>query len=101
VDCKESVRHLDGRNGVLSSHLPFGDSRRGWDFVSTGHGIVPWEDCFRLLNEIGYGGPISVEWEDAGMDREFGAPEALQFLQRLNFDPPSSNFDAAFSSSPE
>ena len=98
VDCKESIRHLDGRNGVLSSHLPFGDSRRGWDFVSTGHGIVPWEDCFRLLNEIGYDGPISVEWEDAGMDREFGAPEAVQFLQRLNFDPPATAFDAAFSS---
>jgi hypothetical protein len=41
---------------------------------------------------------LSVEWEDAGMDREFGAPEAVQFLQRLNFDPPAANFDAAFSS---
>ena len=98
VDCKESVRHLDGRAGILSSHLPFGDSRRGWDFVSTGHGEVPWEAIFRQLNEIGYDGPISIEWEDAGMDREFGAPEALQFLQKLNFDPPTSNFDAAFSS---
>jgi sugar phosphate isomerase/epimerase len=97
VDCKESLRNLDGRNGVIASHLPFGDSRRGWDFVSTGHGEVPWEKIFRMLNEIGYDGPISIEWEDAGMDREFGAPEALQFLQKLNFDPPTSNFDAAFS----
>jgi sugar phosphate isomerase/epimerase len=97
VDCKESVRHLDGRNGRLSSHLPFGDLRRGWDFVSVGHGEVPWEHVMRKLNEIGYDGPISVEWEDSGMDRELGAPEALQYLRKLNFEPPSAKFDAAFS----
>lgn len=99
VDCKESVRHLDGRNGRLSSHLPFGDLRRGWDFVSVGHGEVPWEHLLRELNQIGYDGPISVEWEDSGMDREHGAPEALAFLQRLNFSPPATGFDAAFSQS--
>lgn len=99
VDCKESVRHLDGRTGRLSSHLPFGDLRRGWDFVSVGHGDVPWEHIFRMLNEIGYEGPISVEWEDSGMDRLTGAPEALQYLRRLAFDPPKQSFDAAFSSS--
>ena len=59
----------NGRNGRLGSHLPWADPRRGWDFVSTGHGDVPWEQCFRMLNTIGYDGPISVEWEDAGMDR--------------------------------
>jgi sugar phosphate isomerase/epimerase len=97
VDCKESTTNLDGRNGVLASHLPFGDSRRGWDFVSVGHGMVPWERIFRLLNEIGYDGPISVEWEDAGMDREVGAPEALRHLRPLLFDRPAAAFDAAFS----
>jgi sugar phosphate isomerase/epimerase len=96
VDCKESTRNLDGRSGVLSSHLPFGDSRRGWDFVSVGHGMVPWERIFRMLNEIGYSGPISVEWEDAGMDRELGAPEALEHLKRLAFEPAKASFDAAF-----
>jgi len=99
VDCKESVRHLDGRNGRLSSHLPFGDLRRGWDFVSVGHGDVPWEHIFRMLNEMGYEGPISVEWEDSGMDRLTGAPEALHYLRRLAFEPPKQSFDAAFSSS--
>jgi sugar phosphate isomerase/epimerase len=98
VDCKESVKHLDGKNGRLSSHLPFGDLRRGWDFVSVGHGDVPWEHIFRMLNQIGYTGPISVEWEDSGMDRLVGAPEALQFLRRLTFEPPEQSFDAAFSS---
>ncbi|GAA1403153.1 sugar phosphate isomerase/epimerase family protein [Catellatospora aurea] len=99
VDCKDTkVRMGDGRRGILSSHLPWADLRRGWDFVSTGHGDVPWEDCFRALNSIGYTGPISIEWEDAGMDRLVGAPQALEFVRGLLFDPPTASFDAAFSS---
>jgi sugar phosphate isomerase/epimerase len=99
VDCKDAkVRTGDGRRGRLSSHLPWADLRRGWDFISTGRGDVPWEDCFRALNAIGYAGPISVEWEDAGMDRLVGAPEALAFVRGLAFDPPSATFDAAFAS---
>ena len=98
VDCKESVTNLNGRNGRLGSHLPWADPRRGWDFVSVGHGEVPWEACMRMLHAIGYEGPISVEWEDAGMDRLHGAPESLEFLKRLDWDVPSAAFDAAFSS---
>ncbi|WP_086818536.1 sugar phosphate isomerase/epimerase [Allokutzneria sp. NRRL B-24872] len=97
VDCKDTrMRVGNGRNGRLSSHLPWGDPRRGWDFVSTGHGDVPWEDCFRTLTAIGYAGPISVEWEDAGMDRLVGAAEAVRFVRSLTFDPPTASFDAAF-----
>ena len=100
VDCKDTrMRMGDGRNGILSSHLPWGDQRRGWDFVSTGRGDVPWEDCFRALNSIGYDGPISIEWEDAGMDRLDGAREALSYIRTLNaIKPPAVAFDAAFSS---
>jgi sugar phosphate isomerase/epimerase len=98
VDCKDTRRRFDGRNGRLSSHLPWGDPRRGWDFVSTGHGTSPWEDCFRVLNAIGYAGPISIEWEDAGMDRLRGAAEAVGFVRDLNFDRPDASFDAAFGS---
>ena len=98
VDCKDTKRQTgNGRNGRLGSHLPWADPRRGWDFVSTGHGDVPWEQAFRMLNTIGYTGPISIEWEDAGMDRLIGAPEALQYVRRLAFDPPEAAFDAAFS----
>jgi hypothetical protein len=32
------------------------------------------------------------------MDRLQGAPEALEFLRRFDFDPPTTSFDAAFSS---
>jgi sugar phosphate isomerase/epimerase len=98
VDCKDLRKQLNGRSGRLGSHLPWGDPRRGWDFVSTGHGHVPWEDIFRSLNSIGYAGPISIEWEDPGMDRLVGAPEALQFIRKMNFSPPTTLFDAAFSS---
>jgi sugar phosphate isomerase/epimerase len=87
----------NGRNGRLGSHLAWADLRRGWDFVSVGHGDVPWEACIRALNTIGYTGPISVEWEDAGMDRLVGAPDALAFVRKLLFDTPAAAFDAAFS----
>ena len=98
VDCKDTkMRMGGGRNGILSSHLPWGDPRRGWDFVSAGRGDVPWEESFRALTAIGYTGPISVEWEDAGMDRLRGAPEALAFVKSFDFEPPTSSFDAAFS----
>ena len=99
VHCKDTKRRLDnGRNGRLSSHLAWADPRRGWDFISTGHGDVPWENAFRMLNAIGYQGPLSVEWEDAGMDRLVGAPEALEFVRRLSsYEPSAAAFDAAFS----
>ncbi|MFB0834942.1 sugar phosphate isomerase/epimerase family protein [Arthrobacter halodurans] len=97
VDCKDTkMRMGGGRNGILSSHLPWGDPRRGWDFVSAGRGDVPWEDSFRALAAVGYAGPISVEWEDAGMDRLRGAPEALAFLRGFDFGPSGTAFDAAF-----
>ena len=95
------VRPRTGRAGVLGSHLPWGDPRRGWDFVSTGHGDVPWEDAFRALRHVGYAGPISVEWEDAGMDRLHGAAEAQRFVRSLLWDLPTAAFDAAFSSNAE
>jgi sugar phosphate isomerase/epimerase len=98
VHVKESIRVLDGRNGILSSHLFFGDHRRGWDFVSPGRGGVPFERIFRALNDIGYQGPLSVEWEDNGMNRDQGAPEALQLARSLDLTPSNVAFDAAFAS---
>jgi sugar phosphate isomerase/epimerase len=98
VDCKDTrIRRPDGRGGILGSHLPWGDPRRAWDFVSTGRGDVPWEDAFRALDAIGYRGPISIEWEDAGMDRCHGAAEAVSFVRSLLWPLPEASFDAAFS----
>ncbi len=98
VDAKDTrLRTRTGRQGILGSHLPWGDPRRGWDFVSTGHGDIDWEDGFRALDYIGYAGPLSIEWEDAGMDRMHGAPQALAYVRSLQWNLPQASFDAAFS----
>ncbi len=95
VHVKDSRRRLDGRRSILASHLNFGEEGRGWDFVSPGHGDVDFEDFFRALNRIGYVGPLSIEWEDSGMDRDWGAPDALAFVRRTDFAPSEIAFDAA------
>jgi len=93
---KDAKVTLDGKSGILSSHLPFGDRRRGWDFRSPGRGGINFEEIIRALNNIGYQGPLSVEWEDSGMDREHGAKEACEFVRRLDFPPSAVSFEAAF-----
>jgi sugar phosphate isomerase/epimerase len=95
VHVKDSKRRLDGRRSILGSHLNFGEEARGWDFVSPGHGDVDFEDFFRALNRIGYQGPLSIEWEDSGMDRDWGAPDALAFVRKTDFSPSDIAFDAA------
>jgi sugar phosphate isomerase/epimerase len=99
VHVKDSQVSLDGRRSILGSHIDFGETERGWTFVSPGHGDVEFEALFRMLNRIGYTGPLSVEWEDSGMDREWGAADAAAFLRRTDFEPSSLAFDAAFQGS--
>jgi sugar phosphate isomerase/epimerase len=84
------------RAGVFGGHMDFGHADRFWDFRSLGRGKIRFEEIIRALNHIGYGGPLSVEWEDAGMDREKGATEAAAFLRTIDFQPPSAAFDSAF-----
>ena len=96
VHMKDAATQLNGRNGILASHLNFGDPDRGWDFRSLGHGDVNFEEIIRTLNQIGYEGPLSVEWEDCGMDREHGALEACEFVKNVDFKPSARAFDAAF-----
>jgi sugar phosphate isomerase/epimerase len=98
VHVKDSRVQLSGRNSILGSHLDFGDPRRGWDFVSPGHGDVKWDPIIRALNRIGYQGPLSIEWEDSGMNRDWGAPEALRLVRSQDFAASSVAFDAAFAS---
>jgi sugar phosphate isomerase/epimerase len=89
--------HGDGTVGVFGGHTDFADSRRYWDFRSLGHGDIRFEDIIVALNDIGYRGPLSVEWEDARMDRVHGATESCAFVRKLNFTPNAAAFDAAFS----
>ncbi len=93
VHMKDAAVNLDGKAGILGSHLPFGDQRRGWNFRSLGHGDVNFEEIIRELNAAEYTGPLSVEWEDNGMDRDFGAPESVDFVKKMNFTPSSVAFD--------
>ncbi len=82
--------------GVFGGHLPFGDVDRYWDFRSMGRGKINFEEIIRALNRINYQGPLSVEWEDSGMDREHGAAESLRFVKSIDFKPSTIAFDAGF-----
>ena len=93
---KDAAVTLDGESSILSSHINFGDDRRGWDFRSPGHGDVDFEAIARALNKIGYEGPLSVEWEDCGMNREFGAADAAKFTRSLDFSSSGQQFDSVF-----
>ena len=100
VHMKDAALQLDGRGSILGSHLNFGHPDRSWDFRSLGRGGVKFEEIIRTLNHIGYGGPLSVEWEDSGMERERGARESLEFVRKLDIAPSAAAFDAAFERKP-
>lgn len=82
--------------GVFGGHTEFGTKGRYWDFRSLGRGNINFEEIIRALNRIGYKGPLSVEWEDGGMDREHGAEEACQYVKSVDFPPSNIAFDSAF-----
>ncbi|MCR5678159.1 MAG: sugar phosphate isomerase/epimerase [Agathobacter sp.] len=95
VHMKDAAVTLDGRSGLLGSHIDFGDLRRGWNFRSLGHGDVNFEEIIRVLNAYGYDGPLSVEWEDSGMERIAGATEACAFVRKVDFEKSDVKFDDA------
>jgi sugar phosphate isomerase/epimerase len=96
VHMKDCAVTLDGESGILGSHRNFGSPGRGWDFRSLGRGDVNFEDIIRTLNQLNYKGPLSVEWEDAAMDREHGAEEACEFVKNIDFEKSDRVFDEAF-----
>lgn len=98
VHMKDVAVTLDGKAGILGGHVEFGDTRRGWNFRSLGHGQVDFDAIIRELNVVKYDGPLSVEWEDSGMDREFGAKEACEFVKRVDYPPSDVAFDDALKS---
>lgn len=100
VHMKDAAVTLNGRSGVLGSHLGFGNPLRGWEFRSPGRGSVDFESILRALDQVGYQGPLSVEWEDAGMDRQQGSQEACQYVKQIGFAPSRVAFDAAFERQP-
>jgi sugar phosphate isomerase/epimerase len=89
------VRDVDDAD-ALAGQPPHDVGERGWDFVSPGHGEVNFGEVFRALNRVGYDGPLSVEWEDSVMDREWGARDAAAFVRRSDFPASQVAFDQAF-----
>ncbi len=83
-------------SGVFGGHLDFGHKDRYWDFRSIGRGSIDFEEIIRALNRIGYDGPLSIEWEDSGMNREHGAQESCEQVRAYDFEPSNVAFDAAF-----
>jgi sugar phosphate isomerase/epimerase len=88
--------HGNGDVGVFGGHTDFGDHRRYWDFRSIGHGDIRFEDIIVALNDIGYRGPLSIEWEDIRMDRVHGATESCKNIKSYDFAPSGTAFDSAF-----
>jgi sugar phosphate isomerase/epimerase len=86
----------DGTAGVFGGHTTFADPRRYWDFRSPGRGDIDFERIIVALNDVGYAGPLSVEWEDSRMDREHGAREACGLVRRMDFERSNIAFDAQF-----
>jgi len=93
---KDAKVKQTGAESILGGHLSFGDARRAWDFRSVGRGDVDFDGIIRALNRVGYTGPLSVEWEDPGMDREAGARESREYVRTIDFAPSATAFDAAF-----
>lgn len=86
-----------GHASQLISHLVWIDPRRDWELISPWRGRSSQEVAFRMLNAIDYQGAIPVEKDAAGMDRIFGAPDALGFVTLFSFDRLNATFDTAYS----
>jgi len=90
------VGSRDGTVGVFGGHTDFTDPRRFWDFRSLGHGDIKFEDIIVALNDVGYRGPLSVEWKmaewTASTARRKAAPSSANLIH-----PNAAAFDAAFS----
>lgn len=97
VHMKDAGWHAGNNEaGVFGGYIPFGDRQRYWNFRSLGHGNIDFGEIIRALNHINYQGPLSVEWEDSGMDREHGAKEACEFVRKVDFIPSKTAFDSVF-----
>lgn len=95
VHCKDTKTHFDGRNGRLSSHLPWNDPRRGWTVVSAGLGDADLEGYVRTLNQMATTAPSP----SSGRTRAWTAwpaPPALKYARDHVYDPPDAAFDSHF-----
>ena len=93
---KDAIVKLDGRSGILASHLNFGDPRRGWDFRSLGRGGVNFEEIIRAFEpRAATRAPCRSSGKTAAWPATT-AQEACEFIRRIDFQPSDVAFDAAF-----
>ena len=96
VHMKDVAWNLGTEAGVFGGNVDFHKPERYWDFKSVGRGNVNFEKIIRAFNDIGYNGPLSVEWEDGGMDREHGAIESCANVRKVDFPSSRVVFDEQF-----
>lgn len=67
---------------TFAQPLPFAGMT--WRYTIPGHGVTHWIEVFRILQEKGYQGAVSIELEDANFHRD-PAAERLGILQGARF----------------
>ena len=88
VHMKDAIVTLNGRTGILASHLTFGDPRRGWDFRSVGprrravRGDHPRAERRRLRRARCRSNGKTPAWTAKPVPRE-----ACQFCKNVDFAP--------------
>jgi sugar phosphate isomerase/epimerase len=68
---------------TFAKAIPYGSMT--WRYAIPGHGVVRWTEAFRILQEAGYTGCVSIELEDANFtgssaDRRLGILQGARFL---------------------
>jgi sugar phosphate isomerase/epimerase len=76
---KDTVVDPAGRsaNGVLEAPAPY-----RYATVGDGHDVGWWTAFCRALDTAGYGGPISIEWEDTQVPADAAVAQAATLLRR-------------------
>lgn len=64
---------------------PYAFGSMAWRYTIPGHGVMRWPVAFAILQELGYGGCVSIELEDASFNgaedtEKLGILQGAQFL---------------------
>ncbi len=102
VDCKDARKRL--RRPQRAAGLPPAVGRPAARLglrLRPATATCPGRTASGRSTRIGYDGPISIEWEDAGMDRLAGRARGAEFARQAGrFEPPSASFDCRAAADP-
>ncbi|MBV8095224.1 MAG: sugar phosphate isomerase/epimerase [Acetobacteraceae bacterium] len=76
-------RGLVDINGLIDTYRMDEIGKRSWNYVALGHGhdVQWWKEFFAVAKFAGYGGPVSLEMEDLGMEPLTGVKKSLTTLK--------------------